>query len=118
MTVGHDASNDTKTNVYRNLSSAELVQIALEKKEGVLASNQAFVATTGPRTGRSPKDRFIVKDSITELTVDWNTINQPISGANFDALWQRAMDYLHQKDYYFVTNLSVAADPTLPCRSK
>jgi phosphoenolpyruvate carboxykinase (ATP) len=103
---------------HSNLSSAKLLEIALARGEGVLASNGALVVTTGPRTGRSPKDRFIVKDSITESTVDWNAINQDISPEKFDALWKRAVDHLSQKDSYFVSDLSVAADPkyTLPVR--
>ena len=48
-----------------NLSSSELIQKALSREEGVLASNQALTVRTGKRTGRSPKDRFIVKDSAT-----------------------------------------------------
>lgn len=98
--------------VHLNLEASELVDIALARSEGILASNQAFVVTTGPRTGRSPKDRFIVKDSVTEKSVDWNTINQPISSEKFDALWQRALQYLNQLDESFVSDFSVGADET------
>jgi len=100
-----------KNKVYTNLSASELVNMALSRKEGVLAANQAFNATTGPRTGRSPKDRFIVIDAVTEKTVDWNTINQPISPEKFNALWQRAERYLQQKDCSFLSYLQVGADP-------
>src|SRR3989442_970063 len=99
-------------NIHNNLSAPELINMALTRGEGILASNQALVVTTGQRTGRSPKDRFIVKDSVTENEVDWNTINQPIDPDKFDALWQRAIHYLAQKDAYFVSRLSVAADKT------
>jgi phosphoenolpyruvate carboxykinase (ATP) len=81
---------NTTTKIHHNLSAAELINMALTREEGILASNQALAVTTGPRTGRSPKDRFIVKDDTTAGTVDWNSINQPISPEKFDALWDRA----------------------------
>lgn len=94
---------------YINLSTSELVNMALARKEGVLAANQALTVTTGARTGRSPKDRFIVKDTLTENTVDWNTINQPVSPEKFSALWQRASDYLQAKECAFVSYLQIGA---------
>lgn len=96
--------------VYTNLSADELVKMALARKEGVLAANQALTVTTGARTGRSPKDRFIVKDGLTEKTVDWNTINQSIAPEKFDALWQKAEAAINQKDCQFVSYLKVGAD--------
>ena len=70
-----------------NLSIDELVNAALARNEGELASNGALVAKTGVRTGRSPKDRFIVRDAVTENTVDWNATNQALPPDVFDALW-------------------------------
>ena len=96
-----------------NLSVKELVEAALTRGEGELASNQALVVKTGTRTGRSPKDRFIVRDNVTETTVDWNAINQPISINKFDALWQKASDYLAACDEHFVSYLTVGAHETL-----
>src|SRR5262245_22852911 len=93
-----------------DLSAAELIEKALLRNEGVLSSNEALTVNTGSRTGRSPKDRFIVKDSQTENTVDWNNINQPFDPADFDALWQRANDYIEDKDH-FVSHLWVGAEP-------
>jgi phosphoenolpyruvate carboxykinase (ATP) len=84
--------------------------MALARNEGLLASNQALNVTTGKRTGRSPKDRFIVKDTITEKKVDWNTTNQAISSETFSALWQRAEDYLNQKDCSFISYLKAGAE--------
>jgi phosphoenolpyruvate carboxykinase (ATP) len=80
-----------------NLSSDELIAQALKQGEGELLSNGAINVTTGKRTGRSPNDRFIVRDHVTEKTVDWNKINQPISPEKFNALWKRAEDYLSTK---------------------
>lgn len=98
---------------YTNLSAKELVDIALARGEGELASNQALVVKTGARTGRSPKDRFIVRDETTETTVDWNTINQAISSEKFNALWNKAEDYLFAKDAHFVSHLCVGAHEKL-----
>lgn len=96
-----------------NLSVKELIDAALARGEGELASNQALVVKTGLRTGRSPKDRFIVRDTITEKTVDWNQINQPISTEKFDALWKKAEDYLAARTEHFVSFLKVGAHETL-----
>jgi phosphoenolpyruvate carboxykinase (ATP) len=104
------SEKETSQKVYINLSASDLVNMALDRKEGVLAANKALNVTTGPRTGRSPKDRFIVKDETTTKTVDWNTINQEISPEKFTALWRRAEDYLQQKECCFVSYLQVGAD--------
>ena len=55
-----------------NIPIDNLIEIALNNKEGITASNGALIVTTGKRTGRSPKDRFIVEDSITREVVDWS----------------------------------------------
>ncbi len=95
---------------YTNLSASELVTISLARKEGVLAANQALTVTTGERTGRSPKDRFIVKDALTESSVDWNATNQAIAPEKFDALWDRVQQHLDQIDCSFVSYLRVGAE--------
>lgn len=101
---------DMPTQSHINLSINQLVDMALARGEGELASNQALVVKTGPRTGRSPKDRFIVKDDITESQVDWNAINQPLTTDKFNALWKRAEHYLNQKDDSFVSYLQAGQD--------
>jgi len=98
---------------HLNLTAEELVNMALARNEGELASNGALVVTTGLRTGRSPKDRFIVRDETTETKVDWNTTNQPLSSEKFNALWQKAEAYLNEKDTSFTTYLSVGAHDSL-----
>ncbi|HSW70457.1 MAG TPA: phosphoenolpyruvate carboxykinase (ATP), partial [Gammaproteobacteria bacterium] len=97
---------------YLNLSITELVNLALSREEGVLAANQALVVKTGARTGRSPQDRFIVRDELTENSVDWNTTNQALSPEKFDTLWLRALQALDEKDCHFVSHLKVGADET------
>ena len=95
-----------------NPSTETLIQSAIAQNEGVLSENGAFCVTTGARTGRSPKDRFIVKDDITANTVDWGAINQPVSPEVFNALWARVEKYLSDKKTY-VADLQVGADEQL-----
>jgi len=99
--------------VYLNLSTDELISQSLSRKEGILASNRALNVATGKRTGRSPKDRFIVKDALTQNAVDWNTINQPIDSEKFTALWVRASEHLNTKDCSFVSYFKVGAEEKL-----
>jgi phosphoenolpyruvate carboxykinase (ATP) len=91
------------------LSAQELVNAALARNEGTLCANGAFSVTTGKRTGRSPKDKFIVQDSTTQNTVAWGPINQPITADRFNALWQKTVDYLTDKEV-FISYLKVGAD--------
>jgi phosphoenolpyruvate carboxykinase (ATP) len=103
--------NTTVSNkIYLNLTAPELIDLALARKEGVLAANKALTVNTGLRTGRSPKDRFIVRDTITEKTVDWNTINQALPPERMQALWERAEQYIQDKGTAFVSYLTVGAE--------
>jgi len=103
--------SSTGPRLYKNLSQEELLKIALERKEGVVASNGALAVQTGARTGRSPKDRFIVKDAITENAVDWGVINQPFSTEGFERLWQRVQDYLNKRECLFVMEIYAGTLP-------
>lgn len=96
-------------NAHNDLSNEALIDEAVKNNEGVLSATGALSVVTGNRTGRSPKDRFIVKDEETANTVQWGQINQPIVPEHFNALWQRAADYLAQRPSY-VSHLRVGAD--------
>ena len=97
-------------NVQRNLSTPKLVEIAVNNGEGVLSSRGALVSETGKRTGRSPKDKFTVKDAITENKVEWGAVNLPFPADKFDALYDRVVEYLSGKQVY-VQDLFCGADP-------
>lgn len=92
------------------MSRETLLQEAIRNGEGVVASNGALTVQTGARTGRSPKDRYIVDDEMTHDTVDWGTINQPLSPAIFETLWQQASASLNEHPIY-TSDLFVGADP-------
>lgn len=89
-----------------------LANIAIERGEGVKAANGTVAVVTGERTGRSPKDRFIVRDTMTADTVDWGQVNQPMTPELFEQLWQEAKNYqMHSEHQFFTTQCHVGADP-------
>lgn len=86
--------------VYWNTSPEELTELSVQLGEGEVADSGALVINTGKYTGRAPKDKFIVKDAITENAVHWNDFNQPIAPEYFDKLQTRLTEYLKGKDVY------------------
>ena len=90
------------------LSNNELIDKAINNNEAVLADNGALTAVTGERTGRSPNDRFIVKEPGTQDLIDWGEVNKPFGSDAFDALWDKVESYLAEKDRY-LTKVHVGA---------
>ena len=78
-----------------NLTTEQLVQKALERNEGILTNTGALAADTGEFTGRSPKDKFTVKDTKTENTVWWGTVNQPFDENKFNLLRDKVVAHLY-----------------------
>ena len=72
--------------VHWNLSRADLVAWSLRLDVGELSAQGALVARTGEFTGRSPKDKFTVRDALTESKVDWGAVNQAMSPEHYDRL--------------------------------
>ncbi|MGA2084797.1 MAG: phosphoenolpyruvate carboxykinase (ATP), partial [Terracidiphilus sp.] len=103
--------------VYANTQVVELIESAIKRGEARLASNGALVATTAPRTGRSPKDKFTVDDATTHTLVHWGKVNQPFAPERFEALLERVLEYLRSREL-FVQDLYSGADPAyrLPIR--
>src|SRR5579884_2555567 len=97
-------------NVYRNFSPPVLIEHALARHEGELASNGAFAATTGPHTGRSPKDKFIVSNAESAAKIWWGDVNHPVSKEHFEALRSSLAAYLQGRDV-FVLDAAACADP-------
>lgn len=91
------------------LSSSELHKITLEKKQGKESSLGAIAVNTGEFTGRSPMDRFIVKDDVTKDEIWWGDINIPFESDKFDALYKKVTAYLSNKEV-FVRDSYACAD--------
>src|SRR5215475_14831542 len=97
-------------NVHARLAPARAIELALARKEGMLAANGAFAAKTGVFTGRSPKDKYIVKRPTTEATIAFGSVNQPMDPGNFERLWERARTYFQRREV-FVCDGIACADP-------
>jgi phosphoenolpyruvate carboxykinase (ATP) len=97
-------------NIHYQLTPDELHQLTLNRGEGIETATGALAINTGKFSGRSPQDRFIVKDSITENEVWWGDINIPFEPAKFDALYTKITNYLSNKEI-FVRDAAVCADP-------
>src|ERR1700680_103786 len=102
--------------VHFNLFPAALAQYASERQEAQFSARGALVAYTN-YTGRLPKEKFIVRDSVTENKVAWGSVNQPFDADRFDALYDQVMEHLQGREL-FVQDLFCGADPNyrLPVR--
>jgi phosphoenolpyruvate carboxykinase (ATP) len=110
--VGLEAQGlDPKGDVHWNLVAPVLIQNAIRRNEGQLADMGPFCAVTTPHTGRSPNDKFLVKESSSSSDVDWGKVNQPMSESQFDTLLADVRDYLNQRDELFIQDLYCGADP-------
>lgn len=97
-------------NVYWNLTPPQLYEKAIKNGEADLTDKMAFRILTGKYTGRSPKDKFTVKEPSSKDQIDWGPINQPVSPEVFDSLHKKVVNYLNDKDLY-VKDLYAGADP-------
>lgn len=86
--------------LWENLTAPELIEHALRRGEGVLGRDGQFIVDTRPHTGRSPKDKFFVKEPSSQAHIDWGDTNAPIDGAIFDALWNKVQAYLSEREVY------------------
>ncbi len=92
-----------------NLSNSELIEKSVANNESELTHTGALLALTGNRTGRSPKDRYIVEESSTKDKIDWGEVNRPFDSNHFDKLWNKVSAYLDDKDHY-VSNVHVGSN--------
>ncbi len=97
-------------NEFWNLSPEELEEATIAKGLGERTSTGAIAIDTGEFKGRSPQDRFIVKDEVTKDAVWWGNINKPFDSDKFDALYDKVVKYLSGKDVY-VRDAIACADP-------
>ena len=99
----------TEVNANWNLSPEKLTEISLTKNYATMANSGAISINTGEFTGRSPKDRFVVKDSTTENAVWWGDVNIPFSPEKYNTLYNKVTEYLKGKDVY-VRDVYACAD--------
>ncbi len=97
--------------IHYQLTPAELTAQTLARKEGVLNDTGALIIKTGEFTGRSPKDKFTVKDDTTANTVHWNDFNIPIEAKYFDNMYNKLMSHLSSKEIW-VRDCYACADPS------
>ncbi len=97
--------------VHENLPPARLIETSIRRREGLLAENGALVAKTGKRTGRSPKDRFIIEDEVTRDKVAWGRVNKPFPAEAFEPLLEKATGYLGSLEEFFIVDAYAGADP-------
>ena len=96
--------------VRANLPTAELVEDAIRRGEGLIAAEGPLVVRTGKHTGRSPQDKFIVEEPTSRDKIWWGEVNRPISEAHYDRLRARLAAYCADRDLYS-QDLLIGADP-------
>jgi phosphoenolpyruvate carboxykinase (ATP) len=101
--------------VYWNLTPSALVEEAVRRSEGLVSADGALVVTTGKHTGRSPNDKFIVKEPGSSERIDWGKTNKPISPEAFDRLHARVAAYMQSRDL-FVQDARAGASGGVPIR--
>ena len=97
--------------VHWNLIAPELIQAAIRRDEGELADMGPFVAVTAPHTGRSPNDKFVVREPSSEKDVEWGKVNQPYPPEKYDVLLADVRHYLNERPELFVEDLYCGANP-------
>ncbi|MHB2154116.1 phosphoenolpyruvate carboxykinase [Calditrichota bacterium GD2] len=104
-------------NIYWNLVTPALYEQIIRRREGLLSHLGPVVVRTGAFTGRSPNDKFIVKEPVSEHEIWWGKVNRPFSEEKFNLIWHRIQAYLQGNDI-FIQDCYVGADPKyrLPIR--
>ncbi len=101
---------DRTQTVYYNLPPARLVELSVRRGEGRLTAGGPLATRTDPHTGRSPNDRFVVREPSSEEHVAWGATNKPVSESSFDAIQQAMSRYATGRDV-FVRDCYAGSDP-------
>ena len=103
--------------IHRNLAVPTMVELAIQRNEGILSTTGALAVKTGKFTGRSPDDRYIVDDSTSHNIVDWGKVNHPLPEEKFEAIYNRLRQHISGREF-FIFDGFVGADPEtkLPIR--
>ncbi len=94
--------------MYWNLVTPRLYEQTVRRRDGVIAASGPLLVRTGDHTGRSPNDRFIVKEESSEVDIDWGSVNKPFSEEDFDRLFLRIRAYLQHHDVFIFDGYSGA----------
>ena len=97
--------------IYANPTTALLYTHALARGEGVLAEGGPLVVDTGTHTGRSPKDKFLVREHGSEDRIWWGDVNRPLSETHFDDLREKLVAHLERANPLYVIDAFAGADP-------
>jgi len=98
--------------IYRNLSYDEIFEHEKKNGETLLTSQGAMTVDTGEFTGRSPNDKYIVKEPTSEKDVDWGKVNQPVSEEIFNELLAKAQEHLSGRPLYVFDGFAGARKST------
>src|SRR5262245_8429998 len=110
--VGLEAQGlDPQGEVHWNLTAPALIESAIGSGESQLADMGPLAAVTAPHTGRSPNDKFVVRDPSSEHDVDWGKVNQPFGEDKFETLLADMREYLDARDELYVQDLYCGAMP-------
>jgi phosphoenolpyruvate carboxykinase (ATP) len=114
---GLERDGITTDRVRWNLSAAALYEEAVRRNEGLIAAEGPLTCRTGAHTGRSPNDKFVVREGSCEAEIAWGKVNRPMEPAQFDLLHRDLLSSLQDKEL-FVLDCYAGADPTyrLPVR--
>lgn len=102
---------ETQADIHANLGTPALVEASLAAQEGALSKHGALVVETGAHTGRSAKDKFIVRDHTTEDTVWWGKVNVPMTPGHFAALKADFLAAVGEKETLYVADLFGGSQP-------
>src|ERR1700712_4928652 len=115
--VGLEREGIETDRIHWNLSDAALYEEAIRRQEGVVAAHGPLACRTRVHTGRSPNDKFVVREASCDATVSWGKVNQPMDEAHWDTLHRDFVASLKGKELY-VLDAFAGADPQyrLPIR--
>ncbi|MEX2161409.1 MAG: phosphoenolpyruvate carboxykinase (ATP), partial [Anaerolineales bacterium] len=95
-----------------NLSPAEIYEHAVRNGSVQLTAAGPFNAVTTPHTGRSPLDKYVVREPATEKDVKWGKVNQPIDEATFERMHQKVVAYLNKRQALYTRDVFACAEPS------
>ena len=97
MTVEQSAKAPNK---HTDSNAAQLIEMALDRNEGCLTDTGALRVETGHRTGRSPADRYVVREASSEDAIEWGSVNREFCPSKFDALWDRVKAHISTREQW------------------